>query len=100
MGNVLKSDGTNWTSAPEQAGGTVTSVGVVGGTTGLTTTGGPITSSGNITLAGTLVAASGGTGIVSAGTLGNVLTSTGTAWQSTAPASGVGVATLMKFAPI
>ena len=41
-GNVLKSDGTNWTSAPEQsdAGGTVTSVGIAGGVTGLTTSGG------------------------------------------------------------
>lgn len=42
--------------------GTVTSVGVSGGTTGLTTSGGPITSSGTITLAGTLAAANGGTG--------------------------------------
>ena len=43
-------------------GGTVTSVAVSGGTTGLTTSGGPITSSGTITLAGTLAAANGGTG--------------------------------------
>lgn len=43
-------------------GGTVTSVAVSGGTTGLTTTGGPITSSGTITLTGTLAAANGGTG--------------------------------------
>ena len=42
--------------------GTVTSVAVSGGTTGLTTTGGPITSSGTITLTGTLAAANGGTG--------------------------------------
>ncbi len=42
--------------------GTVTSVDVSGGTTGLTTSGGPITSSGTITLAGTLAVASGGTG--------------------------------------
>lgn len=43
-------------------GGTVTSIDVSGGTTGLTTSGGPITASGTITLAGTLVAANGGTG--------------------------------------
>ena len=43
-------------------GGTVTSVDVSGGTTGLTTSGGAITSSGTITLAGTLTAANGGTG--------------------------------------
>ena len=42
--------------------GTVSSVDVSGGTTGLTTSGGPITTSGVITLAGTLAAASGGTG--------------------------------------
>lgn len=41
---------------------TVSSVDVSGGTTGLTTSGGPVTSSGTITLAGTLVAANGGTG--------------------------------------
>jgi hypothetical protein len=48
------------------AGASVTSVGVDGGTTGLTTTGGPITSSGTITLAGTLAVANGGTGATSA----------------------------------
>jgi hypothetical protein len=42
-------------------GGTVTSVDVAGGTTGLTTSGGPITSRGTITLAGTLGATYGGT---------------------------------------
>ena len=44
-------------------GGTiVSSINVSGGTTGLTATGGPVTSSGTITLAGTLVVANGGTG--------------------------------------
>jgi hypothetical protein len=42
--------------------GTVTSVAVSGGTTGLTTSGGPITTSGTITLAGTLALTNGGTG--------------------------------------
>ena len=42
--------------------GTVTSVDVSGGTTGLTTSGGPVTGSGTITLAGTLAIANGGTG--------------------------------------
>jgi hypothetical protein len=60
-GQVLVSGGT---SAPTWAAssGTVTSVAVSGGTTGLTTSGGPITGSGTITLAGTLIAANGGTG--------------------------------------
>ena len=42
--------------------GTVTSVDVSGGTTGLTASGGPITSSGTITLGGTLAVTNGGTG--------------------------------------
>jgi len=45
--------------------GTVTSVAVSGGTTGLTTTGGPITAAGTITIGGTLAPTSGGTGITS-----------------------------------
>jgi hypothetical protein len=48
-------------------GGSVTSVDVSGGTTGLTTSGGPVTGSGTITLAGTLAIANGGTGATSAG---------------------------------
>ena len=42
--------------------GSVTSVDVSGGTTGLTTSGGPVTSSGTITLAGILNEVNGGTG--------------------------------------
>lgn len=49
------------------AGGTVTSVNVSGGTTGLTFTGGPITTSGSLTVGGTLSAANGGTGLTSLG---------------------------------
>jgi hypothetical protein len=87
-------------------GGSVTSVAVSGGTTGLTTSGGPITTSGTITLAGTLAASNGGTGastltannvllgngtsavqFVAPGTTGNVLTSNGTTWTSAASAA-------------
>tara|TARA_R110000868_G_scaffold341007_1_gene601862 strand:- start:208 stop:1314 length:1107 start_codon:yes stop_codon:yes gene_type:complete len=89
--------------------GSVTSVDVSGGTTGLTTSGGPVTGSGTITVAGTLAVANGGTGAttltannvllgngtsapqaVAPSTTGNVLTSNGTTWQSTAPAGGGG----------
>lgn len=45
--------------------GTVTSVNASGGTTGLTFSGGPITSAGTLTLAGTLAPTNGGTGITS-----------------------------------
>ena len=48
--------------------GTVTSVQVSGGSTGLSYSGGPITTSGTITLAGTLAVANGGTGLTSLGT--------------------------------
>jgi hypothetical protein len=44
------------------AGAAVTSVDVAGGTTGLTFSGGPVTSSGTITMAGTLAITNGGTG--------------------------------------
>lgn len=53
--------------------GTVTSVAVSGGTTGLTTSGGPITTSGTVTLAGTLAVANGGTGSTSAATARSAL---------------------------
>jgi len=46
--------------------GTVTSVAVSGGTTGLTTSGGPITTNGTITLSGTVNVANGGTGATTA----------------------------------
>lgn len=47
------------------SGGSVSSVDVSGGSTGLTTSGGPITTAGIITLAGTLNATHGGTGFAS-----------------------------------
>ena len=59
-------------------GGTVTSVDVSGGTTGLTTSGGPITGSGTITLAGTLALANGGTGQTTAAAAITALTGTQT----------------------
>jgi hypothetical protein len=46
--------------------GTVTSVAMSGGTTGLTVAGGPITSAGTLTLGGTLAVANGGTGATTA----------------------------------
>jgi hypothetical protein len=63
--NVTVGSGLSFTAgtlAATSTGG-VTSVDVLGGTTGLTTSGGPITSSGNITLGGTLVVQNGGTGL-------------------------------------
>ena len=85
--------------------GTVTSVAVSGGTTGLTTSGGPITDAGTITIGGTLNVANGGTGATSAATarsnlgaaasgantdITSVALTTGTV--STAPASNTDIA--------
>lgn len=52
-------------ATPATSGGSVTSVALSGGTTGLTVTGSPITTSGTITLGGTVAVASGGTNITS-----------------------------------
>ena len=53
--------------------GTVTSIDVSGGTTGLTTSGGPVTNAGVITLDGTLGVANGGTGATTANAAFNAL---------------------------
>jgi len=70
-GNALKflrlnAGGTDVEWATEPSVGTVTSVDASGGSTGLSFTGGPITSSGTLTLGGTLALASGGTGATTA----------------------------------
>ena len=57
--------------------GTVTSVDVSGGSTGVTFSGGPITTSGTITMAGTLAVANGGTGATSTPTNGQLLIGNG-----------------------
>ncbi len=87
-GQILQSNGAGVPTWGNPAAGGVTSVNVLGGTTGLTTSGGPITTSGSITLAGTLAIANGGTGQTTAAaaitalsgtqTSGNFLRSDGT----------------------
>ena len=59
---VLATDGISPYWKTVSGVGTVTSVNVSGGTTGLVYTGGPITNSGTITMSGTLGVANGGTG--------------------------------------
>ena len=61
------------TSTGGSGSGSVTSVDLSGGTTGLTATGGPITTSGTFTLAGTLSTSNGGTGLSSIGTANQML---------------------------
>jgi len=79
--------------------GTVTSVDVSGGTTGLTTSGGPVTSSGTITIAGTLITSNGGTGLNSytAGDL--VYYATGTALSKLGIGSSTFILTSSGTAP-
>lgn len=80
-GNILTSDGTTWQSVTPSGGGVTT---ISFGSTGLT----PSTAtSGAVTVAGTLAAVNGGTGLATPGANGNVLTSNGTAWVSGAPAT-------------
>ena len=78
-GQVLISGGSGsptWSSAGT---GSVTSVDVSGGTTGLTTSGGPVTTSGTITISGTLAIANGGTNSTATPTAGTIPYGTGTA---------------------
>lgn len=76
---IVWSDGTNiYPAEPNIPSiGTVTSVDVSGGTTGLTTTGGPITTNGTITIGGTLGPTNGGTGVTSKTGNGSVVLSSG-----------------------
>lgn len=100
-GKVLSTNGSALSWITVGGTGTVTSVDVSGGTTGLTFSGGPITGAGTITMAGLLAIANGGTGQSTAqgaidallpsqgGNAGKYLTTDGTntAW-STTPLNG------------
>ena len=66
-------------------GGTVTSVGFSTGTTGLSVTGSPITTTGTLTLAGTLIAANGGTGQAGGYAVGDILYASGASALSKLP---------------
>jgi hypothetical protein len=66
LGSNLSMAG-NTLSASAPGTGTVTSVNADGSTTGLSFTGGPVTTSGTLTLGGTLALSNGGTGATSAG---------------------------------
>jgi hypothetical protein len=72
-GNQTSLDDLQLAPPAAQSLGSVTSINVSGGSTGLTATGGPITSSGTITLGGTLGIPSGGTGATTATTAFNAL---------------------------
>lgn len=71
--------------------GSVTSVAVSGGTTGLTTSGGPITGAGTITLAGTLVVGNGGTGLNTTPANGQLLIGNGSGYALATIAAGANI---------
>ena len=85
--HYLRGDGT-WSGIASPAGGTVTSINVNGGSTGFTFTGGPVDVSGNITMSGSYTGNIGISQISNYGTVGNVLTSNGSAWVSQAISTG------------
>lgn len=78
-------------SAGSGSGGTVTSVDGSGGTTGLTVTGGPITTTGTLTLGGTLGVANGGTGKTTFSTAGYVKANGTTALTSVSSIPGTDI---------
>jgi len=88
-GQVLVSGGTGAPTWSTVIGlGTVTSVNVSGGSTGLTYSGGPITSSGTITMAGTLAVANGGTGLTTTPANGALDIGNGTGFTRTTLTAG------------
>ena len=91
-GQVLTSGGVDepvWTTIAGT--GTVTSVNASGGTTGMTFTGGPITTAGTLTLSGTLAINSGGTGLTNTPSNGQLLIGNGSGYTLTVLTAGTGV---------
>jgi len=95
-GKVLGTNGDGTLSWISPGGiGTVLSVDVSGGTTGLTTSGGPITSDGVITLAGKLSLANGGTGLTAIpGSSGQLIMNSSGSYAATSQISYNGSGTL------
>lgn len=81
---IVVTNGGGSISISASGGGTVTSVDASGGTTGMTFTGGPVTSSGTLTLGGTLGIANGGTNSTATPTAGGTAYGTGSAFAFTA----------------
>jgi hypothetical protein len=86
---ITNGDGTV-TIAASAGGGTVTSIDASGGLTGLTFSGGPVTTSGTLILGGTLALANGGTG---AATASGARLNLGAAASGSALASGITMST-------
>ncbi len=85
---LLASNGTDIVEQFNQVVGNL-AVGGTLGVTGAATLASTVAVTGAVTLTTALGPASGGTGLTAVGTSGNVLTSNGTAWTSSAPAASV-----------
>jgi len=88
----VNSAGTAWEAyTPTGGSGTVTSVGLSGGTTGLTVASSPVTTSGTMTLGGTLAVANGGTGLTATPSNGQLDIGNGTGFTRTTLTAGSGI---------
>lgn len=87
----LKWNGSSFEWGAVAGAGTVTSVDGSGGTTGLTVSGGPITTAGTLTLGGTLAIGAGGTGLGATATNGQLLIGNGSGYTLAGLTAGTGV---------
>lgn len=87
----LKWNGSSFEWGSVAGAGTVTSVDGDGGTTGLTVSGGPITTAGTLTLGGTLAIGAGGTGLGATATNGQLLIGNGSGYTLADLTAGTGV---------
>jgi hypothetical protein len=79
--SITNAAGSITIAASGAGSGTVTSVQLSGGATGLTASGGPITTAGTISLGGTLAVGAGGTGLVSSPSNGQLLIGNGSSYS-------------------
>jgi len=87
----LKWNGSSFEWGAVAGAGTVTSVDGDGGTTGLTLSGGPITSAGTLTLGGTLAISAGSTGLAGTPTNGQLLIGNGSGYRLATLTAGTNV---------
>jgi hypothetical protein len=87
----LKWNGSGFEWGAIAGAGTVTSVQGSGGTTGLTVSGGPITSAGTLTLGGTLSISAGGTGLADTPTNGQLLIGNGSGYSLASLTASTGI---------
>jgi hypothetical protein len=87
----LKWNGSSFEWGAVAGAGTVTSVDGSGGTTGLTVSGGPITTAGTLTLGGTLAISAGGTGLAGTPTNGQLLIGNGSGYTLASLSAGTAI---------